>query len=320
MSFGFDSTADDVIADIDLSGKRAIVTGSSGGLGEETARALASKGAAVTITARDVPKGEAVAAAIRESTGNDNIEVRKLELADLDSVREFAEGWRAEHAKLDLLINNAGMMACPLTRTDAGWEAQFATNHVGHFLLTCLLAAELKAAAPARIVNLSSAGHHFAPVDFDDPFFENREYDKWASYGQSKSANILFSVGLEQRLGAAGVHAVAVHPGGIMTELGRHLTDEDIATMVERAGVDDPEAFQAGFKSIPQGAATSVWAATSAELEGRGGLYLEDCHVAGPGDGGLRSGGYAQWALDPEGAEKLWALSERLVGEQFPLN
>ena len=320
MSFGFESTTDDVVEGIDLTGKRVIVTGASGGLGEETARALASKGAAVTITARDIPKGEAVAAKIRESTGNQNVDIWKLELADLDSVRAFAEGWRAEHDKLDLLINNAGIMACPLARTDAGWESQFATNRVGHFLLTCLLAPALKAAAPARIVNLSSAGHHFSPVDFDDPFFEKREYDKWVSYGQSKSANILFAVGLEQRLSTAGVHATAVHPGGIRTELGRHLTDEDIAVMVGRAGVDDADAFQAGFKSIPQGAATSVWAATSPDLEGRGGLYLEDCHVAELGGGGLRDGGYAEWALDPEGAEKLWALSEQLVGEQFPLN
>ena len=319
MSFGFESTTDDVADGIDLTGKRAIVTGASGGLGEETARALASKGAAVTMTARDIPKGEAAAAKIRESTGNSNVDVRALELADLSSVRAFAEGFLADHDKLDLLINNAGIMACPLMRTDAGWEMQFATNHVGHFLLTCLLAPALKAAAPARIVNLSSAGHHLGPVDFDDPFFENREYDKWAAYGQAKSANILFSVGLEQRLGAAGVHATAVHPGGIMTELGRHLSEEDIAAMVSRAGVDDPEAFQAGFKSVPQGAATSVWAATSPDLEGRGGLYLEDCHVAGPGGGGLREGGYADWALDPAGAKRLWSLSEKLVGEQFPL-
>jgi NAD(P)-dependent dehydrogenase (short-subunit alcohol dehydrogenase family) len=320
MAFGFESTTDDVIDGIDLTGKRAIVTGASGGLGEETARALASKGAAVTLTARDIPKGEAAAAKIRESTGNPNVDVRALELADLASIRAFAEGFLADHDSLNLLINNAGIMACPLMRTDAGWEMQFATNHVGHFLLTCLLAPALKVGAPARIVNLSSAGHHFGPVDFDDPFFDNREYDKWSAYGQAKSANSLFSVGLEQRLSTAGVHATAVHPGGIMTELGRHLTEEDIAAMVSRAGVDDPEAFQAGFKSIPQGAATSVWAATSADLEGRGGLYLEDCHVAESGGGGLREGGHAEWALDPAGAEKLWTLSEELVGEKFPLN
>jgi NAD(P)-dependent dehydrogenase (short-subunit alcohol dehydrogenase family) len=196
---------------------------------------------------------------------------------------------------------------------------QFATNHVGHFLLTCLLAPALKAAAPSRVVNLSSAGHHMSAVDLDDPFFNDREYDKWVSYGQSKTANILFSVGLEKRLAGAGVHAYAVHPGGIMTELGRHLTDEDIAAMMERNNISDPEAFQAGFKTVPQGAATSVWAATSPELEGRGGLYCEDCHVAGPGAGGIRDGGYAPWALDPDAAERLWALSEELVDQRFEL-
>jgi NAD(P)-dependent dehydrogenase (short-subunit alcohol dehydrogenase family) len=319
MTFGFESTTDEVLEGIDLSGKRAIVTGASGGLGEETARALAAKGAAVTITARDVPKGEAAAAQIRESTGNDAVDVGALELADLDSVRAFASGYLADHDRLDLLINNAGVMACPLMRTDAGWEMQFATNHVGHFLLTCLLAPALKAAAPSRIVNLSSAGHHMSPVDFDDPFFENRDYDKWASYGQSKTANILFSVGLEKRLADAGVHAYAVHPGGIMTELGRHLSDEDIAQMMARNEVEDREALEARFKTVPQGAATSVWAATAPELEGKGGVYCEDCHVAGPGEGGLRGGGHAAWALDPEGAERLWALSEQLVGQQFDL-
>jgi NAD(P)-dependent dehydrogenase (short-subunit alcohol dehydrogenase family) len=289
MSFGFESTTDQVLAGVDLAGKRAIVTGASGGLGEETARALAAKGAAVTITARDLAKGEAAAQKIRESTGNAAVDVRGLELADLASVRAFAAGYLADHDKLDLLINNAGVMACPL------------------------------AAAPSRIVNLSSAGHHMSAVDFDDPFFNDREYDKWVSYGQSKTANILFSVGLEKRLAGAGVHAYAVHPGGIMTELGRHLTDEDIAAMMERNNISDPDAFQAGFKTVPQGAATSVWAATSPELEGRGGLYCEDCHVAGPGAGGIRDGGYAPWALDADAAERLWALSEELVGQRFEI-
>lgn len=320
MTFSMQSTTDEVLANSDLTGQRIIVTGASGGLGEETARALAARGAAVTLTARDVPKGEAAAARIRESTGNNAVALRALELADLDSVRAFATAFLEDHDRLDVLINNAGVMACPLARTEAGWEMQLATNHIGHFLLTCLLAPALKAAAPARIVNLSSAGHKLSPVDFEDPFFDRREYDKWTAYGQSKSANILFSLALEKRLGPAGVHAYAVHPGGIETELGRHLGDNDMVELMKRAGMQpDPEQMRSMFKTIPQGSATSVWAATAPELEGRGGIYLEDCGIAEPSTAGLMGGGYAEWATDTEGAERLWTLSEGWVGEAFPL-
>ncbi|HSG91957.1 MAG TPA: SDR family NAD(P)-dependent oxidoreductase [Pseudomonadales bacterium] len=317
MSFGFESTTDEVLEGIDLTGKRAIVTGGSGGLGEETARGLAAKGAAVTIACRDLAKGEEAALKIRLSTGNDHVDVRALELADLASVRGFVKHYLDDHGHLDMLINNAGVMACPLTRTAEGWELQFATNHLGHFLLTCLLAPALLARGPARVVNLSSRGHQLSAVDLEDPFYEHREYDKWAAYGQSKTANILFSLGLEKRLGARGVHGLAVHPGGIQTELGRHLAESDIAALMARAGIDDPAAFQAQFKTVTQGAATSCWAATAPELEGRGGLYLEDCHIAGPAAETGLSDGYAPWAMDAAQAEGLWALSERLVGETF---
>lgn len=314
MAFGFESTTDDVLAGIDLTGRRAIVTGASGGLGEETARALAAAGASVTIACRDLARGENVATHIRLSTGNDHVDVHALDLADLDSVRAFAADWLAVHTHLDLLVNNAGVMACPLARTDAGFEMQMATNHIGHFLLTVLLAPALVNSAPARVVNLSSLGHQLSPVDLDDPFFEHRDYDPWIAYGQSKSANILFTLGLEARLGTRGVHAYAVHPGGIETDLGRHLDESDLAALMERAGVDDPDAFRASFKTVPQGAATSVWAATSPELEGRGGLYLENCGIAEPAtETGLRSG-HAPWARDHEAAERLWALSERWTG------
>ena len=319
MAFDHDSTTDDVLAGIDLTGRRAVVTGASGGLGEETARALAAHGAAVTIAARDAAKAEAAAERIRAGVPAAALEVRALDLADLASVRAFAEGFRADHDALDLLINNAGVMACPLQRTEQGWELQFATNHIGHFLLTCLLVPALRAAPAARIVNLSSTGHQLSGVDIDDPFFEHRPYDKWVAYGQSKSANVLFSVALEKRLAASGVHAYAVHPGGIETDLGRHLEESDVAALLSRAGVTDPEQFRAGFKTVPQGAATSCWAATAAELADRGGIYLEDCSIAAPFDGATFGVGIAPHATDAETAERLWARSEEWVGETFDL-
>lgn len=315
MSFGAQTTTDEVLLGVDLSGMRVIVTGASSGLGQETARALASRGAAVTLAARNVAKAEAVAQEIADSTGNMKVDVAEVELSVPASVRAFARSWLAGHDRLDLLINNAGVMACPLMRTAEGWEMQFATNHLGHFLLTCLLAPALKASGAARVVNLSSAGHRFSDVDFDDIHFQRRPYDKWVAYGQSKTANVLFSVELNRRLAPAGVTANAVHPGGIMTELGRHLTPEDIAALQARVGTS-PGGFQ--FKSIPAGAATSVWAATSADLEGRGGLYLEDCHIARPATEGA-SDGVNAYALDPERAKRLWAVSEETLGEAFSL-
>ena len=314
--FDKDSTSNDVIQGADLTGKTVLITGASGGLGAETARALASIGANVTLAARDIPKAEAVAASIRDSGVAGNIQVTALELTSLDSVRDCAKRFLAENEVLDILINNAGLMGCELTRTPAGWELQLATNHIGHFLLTCLLVPALRSAAPARIVNLSSAGHRLGDVDFEDPHFETRDYDKWEAYGQSKTANILFTRELDRRLGAQGVRAIAVHPGMIMTELGRHLTPEDVQDLMSRG---DPEGGRPTFKSIEQGAATSCWVASTRELEGQGGLYCEDCHVAEEKVDGASISGVSPHAMNPESALRLWALSEAWVGESFPL-
>jgi len=308
MAFGHDTTTNEVLEGVDLSGKTALVTGASGGLGAETARALASKGAAVTLAVRNVAKGEEVAEAIRASTGSE-VDVVELELASLESVRACAEGWLASHGPLNLLINNAGIMACPLARTDNGWEIQFATNHLGHFLLTMSLLGALKDGAPSRIVNLSSGAHRFGGVDFDDIHFNQREYNKFAAYGQSKTSNVLFAVELGRRLEGTGVTINAVHPGVIMTDLGRHLTPEDLANFPGATSVEEMK-----FKTVESGAATSVWAATSPELEGRSGLYLEDCHVASAATEDGVQVGYSSWATDPEAASRLFTLSEELVG------
>jgi NAD(P)-dependent dehydrogenase (short-subunit alcohol dehydrogenase family) len=311
--FGAETTASEVADGIDLSGKVALITGGSSGLGQETARVLAERGARVILTARDVPKGEAVAAAIRASTGNQHVEVEELELGSLKEIRAFAQRFVARHPTLHILVNNAGVMASPAAKTADGFELQFGSNHVGHFLMTCLLAPALRQAAPSRVVSVSSRGHHMSPVVFDDIQFERRPYDKWRAYGQAKTANVLFAVGLERRLGARGVHAHALHPGGIMTELSRHLQAEDFQFLQTRTrGMK--------FKSVEAGAATSVFAATAPELEGRGGLYLEDCHVAAVNDAPDALDGVKSYAVDPKNAERLWEVSESLVGERFALS
>jgi NAD(P)-dependent dehydrogenase (short-subunit alcohol dehydrogenase family) len=314
-AFGAESTARDVIQGIDLRGRRAVVTGGSGGLGEETARALASAGADVTITCRDRAKGDAALARIRAALGGAGgaVDALPLDLESPASVRDFAKRVLARGGPLHLLVNNAGVMACPLARTAEGYELQFATNHLGHFLLTGLLADALRAGAPARIVNVSSNGHRFSPVVFDDVQFERRPYDKWAAYGQSKTANVLHAVELDRRLQRECVRAFALHPGGIVTELARHLTPEDIEQV--RARSSGSSGFR--WKSIEAGAATSVWAATAPELEGCGGIYLEDCGIARPKTSDDAPTGYAAWAVDPAAAARLWTLSEDLVGELF---
>lgn len=309
--FGHDTTTDEVLEGIDLGGKLALVTGGSGGLGAETARALASKGARVVLTARDMSKGEAAARAIRESTGSEGVEVEELELGSLASIRAFAERFLARHDALHILVNNAGVMACPFEKTHDGFERQFGTNHLGHFLLTGLLAPALLRGAPARVVSVSSRGHQQSPVVFDDIHFERRPYDKWEAYGQSKTANILFAVELERRLGERGVHAHALHPGVIATDLSRHMGPEDFERIRQRAG------GRLQLKPVEAGAATSVYAATAPELEGRGGLYLEDCHVAEVDDREGATGGVRSYALDPDAARRLWSISEEMVGQRF---
>lgn len=315
--FGFHSTADDVLEGHDLHGRTVFVTGGYSGLGRETARAMAARGAHLILSGRDATKLAAAADEIATATGA-RVDTLVCDLASLTSVRAAAAEALERFEKIDLLINNAGVMACPLGRTDDGFEMQFGTNHLGHFLLTNLLLPLVEQGSAPRIVNLSSRGHHLDRVHFDDPNYADRDYDKWQAYGQSKTANVLFTVELDRRLGDRGIHALAVHPGGIMTNLGRHMTDEDRQWMMERMRKQAEETGRegGGLKTIPQGAATTCWAATSAALEGRGGLYCEDCHVAEQDDtdpmGGVRS-----YAVDPAAAERLWTLSEELVGQSF---
>ena len=316
-SFDRSSTSDEVLDGIDLTGRTALVTGASSGLGAESARALAAHGARVVMTGRDVAKTERVAAAIRQSTGNRAVEVMELHLERPASVRAFAKTFLAEHRALHILIGNAGVMACPLQRTAEGWEMHFATNHLGHFLLGCLLAPALRAAAPSRVVSVSSAGHTLSPVVFEDIHFERRHYDKWQAYGQSKSANVLFAGELDRRLAGAGVRAFALHPGGIVTELGRHLDAADVALIRARAD-ERAKGGKAYWKTPEQGAATQLFAATAPELDGSGGLYLEDVQLSGalPCPGGV---GCSPWALDADAARQLWSVSEATLGESFPL-
>lgn len=311
--FGRDSTTTDVLAGIELGGKVVLVTGASGGLGAETARALAEKGASVTLAVRDLAKGEQVADSIRSAHGNADVVVMALDLTSPPSIRRFAAEYLDRRPVLHVLINNAGVMACPLARTPAGYELQFATNHLGHFLLTGLLAPALRAGAPARVVSVSSSGHRLSPVVFDDIHYERRPYDKWQAYGQSKTANVLFAVELDRRLVSAGVRANAIHPGAIVTELARHLSQDDIAGLAART----PGGVGFRWKTVPAGAATAVWAASAPELLDRGGLYLEDCQVAAPKESENQLEGYERYAVDPVAARRLWSASEGMVGETF---
>jgi NAD(P)-dependent dehydrogenase (short-subunit alcohol dehydrogenase family) len=311
--WGAQTTVDDVVQGIDLRGKTAVVTGTSSGLGIETARALAKAGARVVMAARDPQKNAAALAAIRAQLPHAELEGVTLDLGDLGSVRAAAAQILAAHPRIDLLINNAGIMACPLSRTAEGCELQFGTNHIGHFLFTGLLVPALKRAAPARIVSLSSGGHRTGAMDFDDPQFERRPYNNWVAYGQSKTANALFAVGLTRRLQKFGITANAVHPGSIATELGRHLTAADVKQLAEWAS----SGAEIRYKTPAQGAATQVWAAVAPELENIGGRYLEDCQLAAATDQQQALSGYRAYAVDPAAAQRLWALSERIVGQRF---
>jgi NAD(P)-dependent dehydrogenase (short-subunit alcohol dehydrogenase family) len=306
--FGFSSTAAEVIADVDLAGKCAVVTGASSGIGVETARALASAGAAVTLAVRNTEAGERVAAEVRAETGNDAVTVGALELSDLGSVATFTHAW---HGPLDILVNNAGVMAIQaLTLSSSGHEMQFATNHLGHFALAVGLHDALVEAGGARIVSVSSGGHLRSPVVFDDIDYAFRDYDPFGAYGQSKTANVLFAVEATRRWAADGIFANALMPGGIATPLQRHLPAhyaDDALAAFRAAGTD--------FKTVQQGAATSVLLAASPLLEGVGGRYFEDCNEAVRVDrrGGAGRGGVAPYALDPANAERLWELSLKLI-------
>ena len=316
-SFGEESTTDEVLEGINLSGKRILVTGVSAGLGVETARALVAHGAEVVGTARDLGKARAATEHIRAQTGaSGSLELVELDLASLASVRACADALVAAGKPFDLIIANAGIMACPKGTTADGFETQFGTNHLGHFVLINKLVPLLKPGA--RVVNLSSAGHRFSDVDLDDPNFERTPYAEFVAYGRSKTANILFAVEFDRRHKQNGVRATAVHPGGIQTELGRHMSPEVTQQLISSINAAQPAGAPAfKWKTIPQGAATSVWAGVVATPEEVGGRYCEDCHVAETIDAEDIRGGVRPYALDGARAQALWAKSEEMVGERF---
>ncbi len=301
--FGFHSTALEVAEGIDLSGKRALVTGAASGIGIETARALARTGAQVTLAVRDLEAGRRVAAELAADTGNAGLQVVRLELTDRASIAALAAAWEGP---LHILVNNAGVMACPETYTDEGWELQFATNHLGHFALALALHPALARAQGARVVAVSSSAHHYSPVIFDDLHFAFRNYDPWASYGQSKTANALFAVEAARRWAGDGITANALMPGGIKTNLGRHLAPGSLVA---------PDEI---WKTPQEGAATSVLLAVSPLLDGISGRYFADCNEArlierrGP-NRFQDMDAVAPFALDPANAERLWETSLRLL-------
>lgn len=302
--FGVRSTANDVLRGVDLSGKIAIVTGGYSGLGLETTRALARAGAHVVVAARR--RGTAQDAI----GGTSAVEIDELDLSDLESVRGFAERFLASGRSADIVINNAGIMACPETRVGPDWEAQFAINHLGHYALINWLWPAI-ARGGARIVAVSSAGHHLSGIRWDDVQFKHA-YDKFHAYGQAKTANALFAVRLDALGRDVGVRAFSLHPGAILTPLQRHLTNEEMIALGwidEDGNLADPT-----FKTPEQGAATQVWAATSPQLVGMGGVYCEDCDIAEPATSGASLVGVRDYASDPEQATRLWKLSARLTG------
>jgi len=299
--FSFESTAAEVVNGIDLTGRRVIVTGGASGIGIETAQALASAGAEVTLAVRNLAAGERTAEDIISTTGNKQVLVAPLDLADQASVASFTAAW---DGPLHILVNNAGIMASPLMRTPEGWEMQFATNHLGHLALATGLHRALAAAGGARVVSVSSSGHLRSPVVFEDIHFAEREYEPWAAYGQSKTANVLFAVEATKRWADDGITANALMPGGIRTNLQRYVTDADLARL--RAQISSSEDIR--WKTPEQGAATSVLVATSPLLDGIGGRYFEDCNEAGPNQPGSRRG-VAAYALDPDAAARLWQVS-----------
>lgn len=302
--FDTDSTVDDVLSGIDLTGKHALVTGGYSGIGLVTTRALAAAGAEIVVPARRPDLAR------EQFAGIAGVEVAELDLGDLENVRRFADDLLADDRPIDMVINSAGIMAAPEARLGPGWESHFAINHLGHFALVNRLWPLIRAGG-ARVISVSSRGHHFSGIRWDDPQFADG-YDKWLAYGQSKTANALFAVQLDALGRDVGVRAFAVHPGAILTPLVRHMSRDE---QVEAGYLDrDGNLIDPRFKSPERGAATQVWAATSGQLDGLGGLYLEECEVAVPYVEGVEYSGVAEWAVDPAEAERLWDLSADLTG------
>ncbi len=304
--FGYRSSASEVLAGHDLTGQRAIVTGGYSGLGLETVKALTAAGATVVVPAR---RPETAAQAL---AGVQGVTVAPMDLGDLDSVAAFTADIRAAGTPINLLITVAGVMASPYTRTPQGWESQFGINHLGHFALVGGVADVL--ADGARVVSYSSVAHYRSPVLFDDLNFESTPYDPWVAYGQAKTANALFAVALDARGAARGIHAFSVHPGGIMTDLQRHMPHEEL---VARGWVDADGNPNPLFKTPEQGASTGLWAAIAPELADRGGVYTENCAIMGivpPDHADLSTGGVKEWAINAEYAERLWDLSVKATG------
>lgn len=307
--FGPKSEPAEIMAGIDLTGRSAIVTGGYSGIGLETVRALAAAGAEVTVPARSPDRARSAL------EGTDRVTVADMDLADVPSVRAFASAWSETHGALDLLVNNAGIMACPEARVGPGWESQFGVNHMGHFALTVALMPKLEAAEAPRVVALSSSAHRMSGIRWDDVQWETTPYDKWIAYGQAKTANALFALALHPRLARAGGHAFSVHPGGIFTPLQRHLPKEEMQALGWLGEDGEPsEIALQHFKSPTQGCTTTLWAATSPQLADRGGEFCEDCDIAQavPADSKEIRGVRPQ-AVDPDAAERLWALSEELL-------
>jgi NAD(P)-dependent dehydrogenase (short-subunit alcohol dehydrogenase family) len=313
-TFGAESTADEVLEGVNLSGKRVLVTGVSAGLGVETARSIVAHGGTVVGTARDLGKARRALAA----AGNPSVDLVEMDLASLASVRKAASELLERGQPFDVIIANAGVMACPQGKTQDGFETQFGTNHLGHFVFVNRLVPLLKSGS--RVVTLSSAGHQISDVDIEDPNFEHTEYQPFTGYGRSKTANILYAVALDNRLKGRGIRATSIHPGGIQTELARHMTPELLEQM--RARIAKAESSQGRtfrFKTVPQGSATSVWSGFVGAADAVGGHYCENCHVCAVNDDVTSRVGVRSYALNLAHANDLWRKSEQMVGERFPL-
>lgn len=320
-SFGATSTTDQVLDGVDLAGKRVLITGVSAGLGLETARSLAARGAYVVGAVRNIAKAKTVTQRVlADAKAPGGLELIELDLASLASVRRCADQLLQKGTPFDLVIANAGIMACPFGHTEDGFETQFGTNHLGHFVLVNRIASLMKDGS--RLVNLSSAGHRYADVNLDDPNFEHTPYTEFGAYGRSKTANVLFAVEFDRRHRQRGIRATAVHPGGIRTELTRHMDEAALQKRIDEVNEQNKAAGKPLFqwKTIEQGAATTVWAAVVADANEVGGRYCENCHVGEwvtDESLGAVSEGVRPYALDPERAKALWAMSEKMVGERF---